>query len=77
MKIKSSIETDIMLAKTKFLIVIFLYFLKKSTSIFCFFLEKATASVFYVNNSTGDDNNNGLSPLTPFKTIDKLNTLLF
>ena len=44
---------------------------------FCFFLEKATASVFYVNNSTGDDNNNGLSPLTPFKTIDKLNTLLF
>ena len=46
-------------------------------STFCFFLEKATASVFYVNNSTGDDNNNGLSPLTPFKTIDKLNTLLF
>ena len=45
--------------------------------IFCFFLDKATASVFYVNNSTGDDNNNGLSPLTPFKTIDKLNTLLF
>jgi len=44
---------------------------------FCFFSEKATASVFYVNNSTGDDNNNGLSPLTPFKTIDKLNTLLF
>ena len=44
---------------------------------FCFFLEKATASVFYVNNSMGDDNNNGLSPLTPFKTIDKLNTLLF
>ena len=44
---------------------------------FCFFLEKATASVFYVNNSTGDDNNNGLSPLTPFKTIDKLNTLSF
>ena len=29
LKIKSSIETDIMLAKTKFLIVIFLYFLKK------------------------------------------------
>ena len=45
--------------------------------IFCFFLEKATANVFYVNNSTGFDNNNGLSPLTPFKTIDKLNTLLF
>ena len=33
------------------------------------------ANTFYVSSSSGLDNNNGLSPQFPFKSIDKLNTL--
>ena len=32
--------------------------------------------IYYVSNSEGNDNNNGLSPLTPFKTLKKITDMV-
>ncbi len=37
----------------------------------------ANAQSFYVSSSEGNDENDGLSIQTPFKTLDKLNSLIF
>jgi len=34
------------------------------------------ATVYYVSTSGGSDSNNGTSVLTPFKTLDKVNSLV-
>ena len=42
-----------------------------------FTVEKGTRRTYYVSSSAGSDLNDGLTPETPFQTIDKLNTLNF
>ena len=42
-----------------------------------FVIANTEAQVYYVSSSQGDDQNNGLSIQSPFKSIDKLNSLQF
>lgn len=44
-------------------------------STFSFQLNQAAAEIYYISNS-GNDNNNGLSPVFPWKTIAKLNKMM-
>ena len=37
----------------------------------------ANAQSFYVSSSEGNDENDGLSIQSPFRTLDKLNSLVF
>ena len=41
------------------------------------FLVNSKAQVYYVSSSQGDDLNNGLSIQSPFKSIEKLNSMQF
>ncbi|MBK8552998.1 MAG: right-handed parallel beta-helix repeat-containing protein [Ignavibacteria bacterium] len=40
-----------------------------------FHISPAYATTYYISNS-GNDNNNGLSPVFPFKSLDKLNSVI-
>jgi parallel beta-helix repeat protein len=37
-------------------------------------MNQYCSNKYYVSSSTGDDNNSGVSPLSPWKTLDKLNS---
>ena len=41
------------------------------------FIADSKAEVYYVSSSQGNDSNNGLSIQSPFKSIEKLNTMQF
>ena len=42
-----------------------------------FLVSLANAQSFYVSSSDGNDENDGLSIQSPFRTLDKLNSLVF
>ena len=49
-----------------------------SITIFIFFLALSTnAQSFYVSSSEGNDENDGLSIQSPFRSLNKLNSLVF
>ena len=59
--------------------VINILFMKKITFIvfFIIFIVNTKAQVYYVSSSQGNDQNDGLSIESPFKSIDKLNSMEF
>jgi len=59
--------------------VINILFMKKITFIvfFIIFIVNTKAQVYYVSSSQGNDQNDGLSIESPFKSIDKLNSMQF
>ena len=59
--------------------VINILFIKKITFIvfFIIFIVNTKAQVYYVSSSQGNDQNDGLSIESPFKSIDKLNSMQF
>ena len=59
--------------------VINILLMKKITFIvfFIIFIGNTQAQVYYVSNSQGNDQNDGLSIESPFRSIDKLNSMEF
>ena len=47
------------------------------TTLLIFILVNTSAQVYYVSSSQGNDMNNGLSIQSPFKSIEKLNSMQF
>ena len=61
-------------------ISLFTFFLFKKITLIALsilFLVNSKAQVYYVSSSQGDDLNNGLSIQSPFKSIEKLNSMQF
>ncbi len=48
-----------------------------SILLFLFFIHPVFSTEYFVNNLTGNDNNNGSAPETPWKTIQKLESFNF
>lgn len=53
-------------------------FIKLTLHLFFFFIYiQVSANVYYVSSSLGNDQNNGLTPTSPFQSISELNSLIF
>ena len=65
---------------SKYSIFRFLYLISKKIILVIlslFLIHSVEAEVYYVSSSQGNDLNNGLSIQTPFKSIEKLNSMNF
>ena len=53
-------------------------FIKLSLHLFLFFINtQMSANVYYVSSSVGNNQNNGLTPTSPFRSISALNSMVF
>ena len=53
-------------------------FIKLTLYLFFFFINiLVSANVYYVSSSLGSNQNNGLTPMSPFKSISQLNSMIF
>ena len=53
-------------------------FIKLTLYLFFFFINiQVSANVYYVSSSLGNNQNNGLTPMSPFKSISQLNSMIF
>ena len=53
-------------------------FIKLTLYLFFFFINiQVSANVYYVSSSLGNNQNKGLTPMSPFKSISELNSMIF
>ena len=53
-------------------------FIKLTLYLFFFFINiQVSANVYYVSSSLGNNQNSGLTPMSPFKSISQLNSMIF